>query len=184
MADPILLPAAARVSRLWKNGGGLTATIVSNPPGNSLDDFWWRLSIAEVHVDGSFSIFEGVDRLLVVLSGSFQLYGSGIDQSLVRNDTAFTFSGEIPVYARLLDGPARNLNLLVRTERCDGRMRVMEGGTWKSGHGETIVFAPDGGSVVIDDVVYDFDSKDAVLLRRPADIRSASRIIVAEIQLK
>ncbi|MHB8295006.1 MAG: HutD family protein [Acidimicrobiales bacterium] len=37
-----------RQSTPWKNGGGMTAEVVSAPEGTSLSDFAWRVSIADV----------------------------------------------------------------------------------------------------------------------------------------
>ena len=54
----------------WKNGGGTTREIAAFPPGAGLDDFGWRLSVAEVERDGPFSVFSGVDRTIVLLDGA------------------------------------------------------------------------------------------------------------------
>jgi environmental stress-induced protein Ves len=54
----------------WKNGGGETTEIVVSPPGASMDDFDWRVSMARVVSDGPFSIFPGIDRSLTLLEGT------------------------------------------------------------------------------------------------------------------
>ncbi|MFN9927385.1 MAG: HutD family protein, partial [Phenylobacterium sp.] len=59
-----LLRAADRLAVPWKNGGGITRELAVWPPGASFDDFVWRVSMAEVHQDGPFSSFPGVDRIL------------------------------------------------------------------------------------------------------------------------
>src|SRR5690606_25402118 len=53
----------------WKNGGGVTVEIAVHPQDASVDDFDWRVSMATVASDGSFSVFPGIDRTLSVLEG-------------------------------------------------------------------------------------------------------------------
>jgi environmental stress-induced protein Ves len=45
----------------WKNGGGTTREVVTQPPGAAFDEFNWRVSIATIASDGPFSTFPGVD---------------------------------------------------------------------------------------------------------------------------
>ncbi len=59
-------PAAGRVERPWKNGGGMTADVAASPPGAGMDGFDWRVSIARVEADGPFSVFPGVDRTMAL----------------------------------------------------------------------------------------------------------------------
>jgi environmental stress-induced protein Ves len=54
----------------WKNGGGSTTEIAVAPPGASLDDFDWRISMARVASDGPFSEFPGIDRTLAIVKGN------------------------------------------------------------------------------------------------------------------
>jgi len=69
-----IIRSADYLTRPWKNGGGTTRDIASSPPGASLDDFVWRLSLAQVDRDGPFSRFDNVDRTLVLLSGAMTLH--------------------------------------------------------------------------------------------------------------
>ena len=61
-----ILRSADYPTRPWKNGGDTAISRVV-PPGASLDDFDWRLSLAQVDRDGPFSRFDNVDRTLVLL---------------------------------------------------------------------------------------------------------------------
>ena len=58
----------------WRNNGGWTTEIASDPPVGQAHgvptDFRWRVSIAEIERDGPFSTFPGVDRDLLLLSGN------------------------------------------------------------------------------------------------------------------
>ena len=69
MSDPRLVGSSDLVRVPWKNGGGTTAEVAVHPPGAGLDDFDWRISMADVAVDGPFSRFPGVDRTLVLAEG-------------------------------------------------------------------------------------------------------------------
>jgi hypothetical protein len=57
-----LLRAADHRTMPWKNGGGETTEIAVSPPHAGLADFDWRISMAKVASDGSFSIFPEIDR--------------------------------------------------------------------------------------------------------------------------
>ncbi|MET7682285.1 HutD family protein [Streptomyces sp. NPDC005423] len=114
------LPAAARTAVPWKNGGGVTREIAVSPEGAGLDDFRWRVSLAEVGADGPFSAFPGVDRNLMVVEGAGLELTVGGERGLV--DSRYVpgeFRGDLPTEGRLLDGPVVNLNVMWR--RGDGR---------------------------------------------------------------
>lgn len=102
---------------VWKNGGGITTEIARSPAAG--DDFDWRISIAEIAQDGDFSIFPEVDRELMLLDGGGVELLIGSEASVVL-DTRYrkhAFPGEAPVSCRLLDGPTRDFNVMVRRGR-------------------------------------------------------------------
>ena len=124
MIGCVVLPAGARIRSAWRNGGGSTCEIISSPAGSGLDDFDWRLSIAEVGTAGPFSIFPDVDRHLRVLSGELALdFEDGRTHRLRSADPEFVFSGDCPVYGRPLTTDVRDLNLMVRRGRFEGRIK-------------------------------------------------------------
>ena len=53
----------------WKNGGGKSRQVLIYPPNSDLDNFGYRITIANIASDGPFSHFEGVDRSLLLLAG-------------------------------------------------------------------------------------------------------------------
>ena len=69
MPCTLLDPATARAMP-WKNGGGSTVELAISPADAGLEDFAWRISTAQVAVDGAFSSFPGIDRSLAVLAGN------------------------------------------------------------------------------------------------------------------
>ena len=110
----------------WKNGGGVTREIASGPPGASLDAFAWRLSLADVAADGAFSIFPGIDRVLVLLDGAgMRLTESdGHAHALDAPNAIARFAGETPIHATLIDGPTRDFNVMVRRDRARATVDV------------------------------------------------------------
>ncbi|MFB9949072.1 HutD family protein [Rhizobium puerariae] len=113
----------------WKNGGGETVEIAVFPPSASVDDLDWRISMATVATDGPFSIFEGVDRTLCVLSGE----GIGLSMqgrlpvSLTRQSDPHAFPADLPTSAHLIGGPITDLNVMTRRGRFVHRVRLERG---------------------------------------------------------
>ncbi|MDG9760337.1 HutD family protein [Pseudomonas sediminis] len=111
----LLDPATARAMP-WKNGGGTTVELAISPADAGLEDFAWRLSTAQVAVDGAFSSFPGIDRSLTVLAGNGVCLqrADGLRETLLSGDAIAVFSGEEAISAQLLDGPITDLNLMTR----------------------------------------------------------------------
>ncbi|MFI6462059.1 HutD family protein [Streptomyces sp. NPDC050538] len=109
------LPASARTAVPWKNGGGVTREIAAWPEGADMDDFVWRVSLAEVATDGPFSAFPDVDRTLTVVEGAGMDLTVGGERRLVNTRyEPRDFRGDVPTDCRLLDGPVVNLNVMWR----------------------------------------------------------------------
>ena len=157
-----------------------TSDVVSFPPGSSLNGFDWRISIAQIEVDGPFSIFEGVQRHMIVVAGSLRLHGAGIEHTLSAGDGAFSFSGEVPVHGSRVGGSVRDLNLMVRAERFVGRLRVVEPSTWRSNEAATVVVAPINLSITVDEHRFELAPEDALHLPKHAIVASPSPLIIAE----
>ena len=111
----LLDPATARAMP-WKNGGGTTVELAISPADAGLEDFAWRISTAQVAVDGAFSSFPGIDRSLAVLAGNGVCLqrADGRRETLLSDDAIAVFSGEEVISAQLLDGPITDLNLMTR----------------------------------------------------------------------
>ena len=106
------LPAMA-----WKNGGGVTREIVREPAGASLDDFDWRVSVADIAAAGPFSRFVGVDRHLLLLEGdgvNLTSVEAGLDVNLLADDTVLAFSGDVDMGSQLLGGAVRDFNVMTK----------------------------------------------------------------------
>ncbi|MFN3499133.1 MAG: HutD family protein [Pannonibacter indicus] len=118
----------------WKNGGGITHELAVFPQAAGLEDFGWRLSMAEVASDGPFSAFTGIDRTLALMDGAgISLdFGFGGEVILSAPGTFTSFDGGVPVTGRLIDGPVLDFNVMTRR----GVFRhSMERLTLEEGHG-------------------------------------------------
>ena len=116
------LPAMA-----WKNGGGVTREIVREPAGVSLDDFDWRVSVADIAAAGPFSRFVGVDRHLLLLEGdgvNLTSVEAGLHVNLLADDTVLAFSGDVDMNSQLLGGAVRDFNLMVKRGMWQAQVNV------------------------------------------------------------
>jgi environmental stress-induced protein Ves len=124
----LLKPADYR-STPWKNGGGTTTEIATHPTGAALDDFTWRVSVAEVDRDGPFSLFPGIDRTIVLLEGAgMRLTGGGREATLRTPFEPHSFAGDDAVDCALVAGPIRDFNAMFRRDRAHGTIAVVRGG--------------------------------------------------------
>jgi len=133
----------------WKNGGGETRQIAVFPPGADMDEFDWRLSMATVAQDGPFSIFDGIDRTLFVLSGQeIQLaFNDGQTETLCNGDALHSFPADEALDATLVAGPITDLNIMARRDSVQHiamRMAISGGLTLDFPWETTAVFCASG----------------------------------------
>jgi uncharacterized protein len=109
----------------WRNGGGTTTEIAAEPGGPA--GFLWRLSIAEVAASGPFSDFGGYDRHILLLEGrGFVLhFAEAPSRRLDRPLEPFAFDGGWRATCELVDGPVRDLNLMVARGAAAGSLGVL-----------------------------------------------------------
>jgi len=129
----------------WKNGGGLTEEIATQPEGAGLDSFDWRVSIAEVARDGPFSRFPGVDRTITLLEGAGMRLSGG-DRTIVVETPfePYSFNGETPIDCALVSGPVRDFNAMVRRDRARGTVTAVRAGVTIDAADFLLVFAAIG----------------------------------------
>ena len=140
---------AARLIRLadaapqpWRNGGGTTRELLAWPSAHA-----WRLrvSVADVARDGPFSPFPGVERWFAVLDGNgVELATGGKSLRLTAEVPPLRFSGEAATTCRLLDGPTRDLNLMLRGMR-GGMFVATAGEPWRPRAAQCGLFAAVAG---------------------------------------
>ncbi|OUM02122.1 HutD/Ves family protein [Variovorax sp. JS1663] len=113
----------------WKNGGGSTQQIASWPPGAGLDDFGWRVSIATIAAAGPFSMFEGVDRLIMLLEGEgvrLQSRDGRIDHRLDAPHQPFAFAGEAEIDCVPQGAASSDLNVMTRRGLWHAELQVFD----------------------------------------------------------
>ena len=110
-------------AQAWKNGGGLTRELLVWP---SAADWHIRLSVADIHANGPFSNFADVHRWFAVLEGDgVTLTVDGATTVLHCTSQPFAFSGAARTDCRLLGGPTRDFNLMLRNSA--GRLQRVRG---------------------------------------------------------
>ena len=108
----ILQRASERAAVPWRNGFGVQYEIACD--GSLPDDWTWRLSTADITQDVPFSSFPGVTREFCVAEGNGVILNiNGVDHRCEPRSVT-TFRGDDVVFATLIDGPMRALNLMVR----------------------------------------------------------------------
>ncbi len=131
----------------WKNGGGTTRELVAWP---SADAWQVRISVAEIAADGPFSAYPGVARWFTVLKGAgVELRVGDRLHRLGRNSAPLCFDGGVSAVCRLVDGPTRDLNLMLRG--ATGRMELAgDGLPWQPGARLAGLFAAVAGDCTVD----------------------------------
>ena len=107
-----LIRQAEFVEGPWRNGMGVSWEIASHvEPGAA--DFSWRFAKARIDRDVPFSIYPGIDRVFMQISGNgldLEFEGGkvlAVHESFVPH----AFACDVPLKCRLLDGPCFDLNL-------------------------------------------------------------------------
>lgn len=116
-AGPTLrwLDAEAVAPEPWRNGGGSTRTLWAWPVGAGGDDWRLRISLADIARDGPFSPFAGVQRWFTVVQGpGVRLSFADRVLDLTPDREPLHFDGANAPGCTLIDGPTRDLNLMLR----------------------------------------------------------------------
>jgi uncharacterized protein len=123
-----IIPAREFQTTRWKNGGGITHEIVKEQVG---DQLLWRISIAEMDRDATFSPFGGFSRILTVIEGAgLDLHHPDGELHAVALKP-LQFSGDLQVEGRLISGNVRNFNLIFDGIRVEADVSVHQGAdTW------------------------------------------------------
>ena len=107
----------------WKNGGGVTRELLRLPRAGATeaDDWSLRISVADIAADGPFSPFPGVRRHFAVIGGAgVRLrWPDGRVRELTKKSGPFAFDGADAPHCELIDGPTRDLNVMVREGEVD-----------------------------------------------------------------
>lgn len=140
------------VARPWKNGGGVTHEVAVSPEGAGLDDFAWRVSLAELREAGAFSSWPGVSRSLLLLEGQpVRLEMEGEALMLDRRAGLLHFAGSASVFASP-QSQALDAGVMSRDKFCRQQSRVLTVSgslTLRRGAPESVLLLADGESLVV-----------------------------------
>ena len=113
----------------WRNGGGTTRELLCWPDATSWSA---RVSLADVASDGPFSAYPGISRWFAVIEGAGVMLRFGrVTHWLEMEEEPFRFDGAAAPACQLIDGPTRDLNLMLRDGQglmCD----VAPGVNWRA----------------------------------------------------
>ena len=125
-----LLRASDRIATPWRNGGGITREIAAWRPGATLEEFDWRVSMAEVREAGPFSRFPGVDRVLTIVEGRLALTIEGRPSvTLTAESSPFHFPGDAACVGEPIGGPVLDLNVMARRDCIFAEVRRISNAT-------------------------------------------------------
>jgi len=172
--EPRIVTLASCGPQPWRNGGGTTRELLAGPDAPA---WQWRLSVADIATDGSFSAYPGVTRWFAVIEGEgVTLALPAGPRTLRPGDAPLAFDGADAPDCRLLAGPTRDLNLMLRG--VGGRMEKAAAGTaWRpAAHGAGL-YARVAGTLHADEARWAlpaaslawFDAAPAALHFVPAD---------------
>ncbi|WP_326672715.1 HutD family protein [Streptomyces canus] len=89
------------------------------------DGFDWRVSVADVDEEGSFSAFPGIDRVITLVEGEGMVLTVDGTRHAVGPLSPFAFSGDAATDCRLEAGAVRNVNVMTRRNRATATVRIV-----------------------------------------------------------
>jgi uncharacterized protein len=139
----------------WKNVLGITREIAVEPMGATMDDFVWRVSIADVDTASPFSRFPGIDRTIVLLEGDgfTMTIDTEHEHALTTPCLPFAFAGEATVEVALAGGATRDFNLMVRRGLARAAIDVVRGPATLTLDSDNALLYLAQGEAMIDDTV-------------------------------
>jgi uncharacterized protein len=151
-----LIHADEVTPQAWRNGGGVTRELLAWPQNES----WQvRISVADIEADGPFSAYDGVQRWFAVLEGAgVDLDFGSVSQRMTLEDEPLCFDGARAPYCRLLHGPTRDLNLMLRDAH--GAMhKIRRGSTWHPDSTQCGLFTAVPGRCLHDETALDLPAR-------------------------
>jgi hypothetical protein len=130
----------------WKNGKGLVRDLLHWP---NAAQWQARISVADIDVDSPFSVHEGAERWFSVVQGhGVRLRLPGGWRHVLAEGAAACFRGEDAPACELIDGPTRDLNLMVPRSAGRGEMSAARPGiAWQSSAALRALFSADAVSL-------------------------------------
>jgi len=160
----------------WRNGLGVQYEIACD--GSLPDDWTWRLSTADITQDVPFSSFPGVTREFCVADGNGVVLNiNGVDHRCEPGSIT-TFRGDDVVFANLIDGPMRALNLMVRDGSKSRSLRLSSAGQ-ELDDCSVVVATRSHSVLIVDNQELSLQILDALIFDSPKTIRVLNRVVAA-----
>lgn len=178
-----IIPATQFTITPWKNGKGQTTELAINH-GGTLDNFDWRISMANVVEDGVFSNFSGYTRNLVLIEGNgLTLTHDVIHTDRLTNLLDFaTFDGSSTTQAEIINGGIKDFNIITAKNVCHAQVSTFVGKKEIPINHQGLVFAfslSDKISVLSDNTTHQIvPSGDLLQLSSPSNIVVAGQDII------
>ena len=121
------LPQANFTKGPWRNGMGVSWEIASHKEAGATD-FSWRFAKARIDRDVPFSIYPGMDRVFMQISGNgLDLeFEGGHTIEVHQSNLPHAFPCDIPLNCKLLDGPCFDLNLFTARGKYQSQASVLK----------------------------------------------------------
>ena len=140
------------VEGAWRNGMGVSWEIASRKEEGAAE-FSWRFAKARIDRDVPFSIYPGVDRVFMQISGSgldLEFEGGQVLQ-VHESFVPHAFPCDVPLKCKLLDGPCFDLNLFTARGKYEASASVLKLSGMESldlTSAEAVIFALQGKCVL------------------------------------
>jgi environmental stress-induced protein Ves len=170
----IVQQASERAAVPWRNGLGVQYEIACD--GSLPDDWTWRLSTADITQDVPFSSFPGVTREFCVADGNGVVLNINGADHRCEPGSITTFRGDDVVFANLIDGPMRALNLMLRDGSKSRSLRRSSAG--RELDDCSVVVATRSPSVlIVDNQELSLQILDALIFDSPKTIRVIDGVV-------
>ena len=172
----IVQRAIERIGVPWRNGMGVQYEIDCD--GSLPDDWTWRISTADITRDVPFSVFPDVDREFCVADGNGVILNiNGVDHRCEPGSVT-TFRGADMVFATLINGPLRALNLMRRDGSERRSLRLNLGGQ-KIDSCSVVVAIHSPSILIVGNDEISLQMLDALIIDSQKTIRVSSGVVAA-----
>lgn len=151
----------------WRNGGGTTTAIASEPEGATFDDCLWRVDLSDIGRGGPFSHLADLDRTIVPLASDLSLTIDGTAHALQPFEP-FAFSGDSATTCDIA-APMQAFNALARRGQAAAQVGRWPGAGRIAGPGTLVLFVARGGFTAVEGG------------GRPAQVEAGAALIVRAI---
>ena len=173
--------ATDRIAQPWKNGGGVTREVAICPPGSNLENFDWRVSIAEVREAGPFSRFANIDRTLVILQGRMTLTFAEREMELGPDSAPCIFAGDVSCFGMPVDGSVIDLNVMTRRGCATAHVTAVANDTHSVRGKTSLLLIRNETKVRIGEQEFQLAPLDVLLIGEPCEVELEGAAFLIEI---